>query len=150
MPGALYCPVHMEPFRPSGVNQQDIHFQIIPATYALIHIAEPDFEPGSVYAERYCKLAKDIAWLLRKGFSVPDGEWLAQNFSEATGKPIDTHLLYKVSRSSQRGNRFEDYLTNRILQDSGKDRMDLTVSRQMGILLSVENAFGTMEKFCSE
>ena len=149
MPGAIYCPIHKEPFRPSGVNHRDINYQIIPATYALIHIPEPAFEPGSIYAERYYRLAKDIAWLLSKGFSVPDGEWLTWNFFEVTGKPINTHLLYEVSRSSQRRNHFEDYLTNRIMQDSGKDRVDLTVSRQMGILLSIENMFGTVEKFYS-
>jgi len=149
MPGAIYCPVHREPFRPSGVSYRDINYRITPATYALIHMPEPDFEPGTIYAERYCRLAEDIAWLLSKGFSVPDGEWLTWNFFEVTGKPINTHLLYEVSRSSQRGNRFEDYLTNRIMQDSGKDRVDLTVSRQMGILLSIEDKFGTVEKFYS-
>jgi len=149
MPGAIYCPVHMEPFKPSGVSFRDINYRIIPATYALIHMPEPAFETGTIYADRYCRLAEDIMWLLGKGFSVPDGEWLTWNFFEVTGKPINTHLLYEVSRSSHRGNHFEDYLTNRLMRDSGKDRLDLTVSRQMGILLSIEDKFGTVEKFYS-
>ncbi len=78
---------------------------------------------------------------------MPDGEWLTWNFFEVTGKPINTHLLYDISRSEERGNRFEDYLATRIMQDSGKKRIDLTVGRQMGILLSIEDAFGTVEKF---
>ena len=71
------------------------------------------------------------------------------NFFEATGKPINTRLLYDVSRSQKRENRFEDYLATRIMQDSGKNQIDLTVSKQMGILLSIENMFGTVEKFYS-
>ncbi len=149
IPGAIYCPVHQVPFRPSGVSYRDINYQIIPASYALIHISEPEFEAGSIYADRYCNLSRDIGWLLHKGFSVPDGEWLTWNFFEVTGKPINTHLLYEVSRSTQRENRFEDYLTNRIMLDSGKNRIDLTVSRQMGILLSIEETFGTLERFYS-
>lgn len=147
MPGAIYCPIHKEAFRPSGVAFREINYQIIPASYALIHIPEPDFAAGTVYAERYCRLSEDMAWLLGKGFSMPDGEWLTWNFFEVTGKPINTHLLYDISRSVERGNRFEDYLATRIMQDSGKKRIDLTVGRQMGILLSVEDAFGTVEKF---
>ncbi len=150
MPGAIYCPVHKEPFRPSGVNYKEINYQIIPASYALIHISEPAFEPGSVYADQYCGLSNNMAWLLNKGFSIPDGEWLTWNFFEVTGKPIDTHLLYEVSRSSHRENRFEDYLVTRIMQDSGKSRIDLTISRQMGILLSIGKIFGTVEKFYSK
>lgn len=149
MPGAIYCPIHREAFQPSGVSYTDINYQIIPASYALIHITEPEYKPGTVYADQYCRLSEDIAWLLRKGFSVPDGEWLTWNFFEVTGKPVNTHLLYEVSRSSERENRFEDYLATRIMQDSGKNQIDLKVSQQMGILLSIENAFGTVEKFYS-
>ena len=132
-----------------GVSYTDINYQIIPASYALIHVLEPEYKPGTVYAEQYCRLSEDIAWLLRKGFSVPDGEWLTWNFFEVTGKPVNTHLLYEVSHSSERENRFEDYLATRIMQDSGKNQIDLKVSQQMGILLSIENAFGTVEKFYS-
>ena len=149
MPGAIYCPIHREAFRPSGVSYREINYQIIPASYALIHVPDPQFEAGTVYAEQYCRLSGDIAWLLDKGFSIPDGEWLTRNFYETAGKPVNTHLLYDVSRSSVRKNRFEDYLTTRIIQDSGKNRIDLTVSRRIGSLLSIEHVFGTMEKFCS-
>jgi hypothetical protein len=149
MPGAIYCPVHREAFRPSGIKYSNISYLIVPASYALIHVPEPEFEPGTVYADQYCRLSEDIAWLLHKGFSTPDGEWLTWNFFEVTGKPINTRLLYDVSRSRERENRFEDYLATRIMQDSGKNQIDLTVSRQMGILLSIENMFGTMEKFYS-
>ena len=145
MPGAIYCPVHREAYRPSDVRFTDINYRIIPASYALIYIPEPDFEPGTVYADQYCRLSEDISWLLHKGFSTPDGEWLLWKFFEVTGKPINTHLLYEVSRSTERENRFEDYLATRIMQDSGKNQVDLKVSRQMGILLSIENTFGTME-----
>ena len=149
MPGATYCPIHREAFRPSSVSFADINYQIIPASYALIHMSEPDFEPGTVYLEEYCRLAEDIAWLLSKGFLTPDGEWLTWNFFEVTGKPINTHLLYDVSRSPARENRFEDYLATRIMQDSGTTRIGMTVSKQMAILLSIENMFGTLEKFYS-
>ena len=140
LPGAIYCPIHKEPYRPSGISYKDINYQIIPATYALIHIPEPEFEAGTIYAEQYSKLSEDMAWLLNKGFSLPDGEWLTWNFFEVTGKPINTHLLYDVSRSTQHENRFEDYLANRIMQDSGKERVDLAVSQQMGIILSIQSS----------
>ena len=64
-----------------------------------------------------------------------------------TGKPVREHLLYDMSRNQKRENRFEDYLATRIMKDSGKERIDLSVSRQIGIILSIEEAFGTMKEF---
>ena len=90
---------------------------------------------------------EDIFWLLNKGFSIPDNEWLTGNFFEMTGKPLREHLLYDMSRNQKRKNRFEDYLATRIMKDSGKERIDLSVSRQIGSILSIEEAFGTIQEF---
>lgn len=149
MPGAVFCPIHRIPYQESGIGFRDINYQIIPATYALIHVQEPGQQKGTVYSERYIDLANDIAWLLNKGYSILDSEWLTWSFFEMTGKPINGHLLYDASRSPYREGRFQDYLATRIMEDSGKDRIDLTVSRQIGSILSIEETFGTVEKFCS-
>ncbi len=151
MPGAVFCPTHRIPYQESGIGIRDINYQIIPATYALIHIQEPgqQKQKGTVYSERYIDLANDIAWLLNKGYSISDSEWLTRSFFEMTGKPINGHLLYDVSRSPYREGHFQNYLATRIMEDSGKDRIDLTVSRQIGSILSIEETFGTVEKFCS-
>lgn len=112
-----------------------------------MHAQEPEPENGTVYEERYIALARDIAWLLKSGFSIPDGEWLARSFFEATGKQLSQYQLHSVSRSPCRSNRFEDYLTNRIIKDTGKERIDGTVSRQIGSILSIQKAFGSLEAF---
>jgi len=149
MPGAVFCPVHKIPFRESGICFRDINYQIIPATYALIHVQETGREKGTVFSERYIELAEDIAWLLKKGYSISDSEWLTWSFFEITGKPINGHLLYDVSRRPYREGNFQDYLATRIMEDSGKERIDLTVSKQIGTILSIEDSFGTVEKFCT-
>ncbi len=149
MPGAVYCPMHREKFRESGISYRETSYRIIPATYALIHTPEPVQENGTVYAERYISLARDISWLLCNGFSIQDREWFAGSFFEETGRPLETSLLYKVARSPVRGNRFEDYLANRIIKDSGKDLIDESVSRQIGSVLSIQRAFGSIELFHS-
>ena len=148
MPGAVWCPAHGVALRESGTRVQDINYQLIPATYALMHVCDPEQETGTVYAERYLGLSRDIAWLLKNGDSIPDGEWMARNYLQTTGRSINTYLLHDISGSSSRGNRFEDYLANRIMKDIGKDSIDATVSRQIGSILSIEKAFGSMEKFC--
>ena len=148
MPGAVWCPAHGVALRESGTRVQDINYQLIPATYALMHVCDPEQETGTVYAERYLGLSRDIAWLLKNGDSIPDGEWMARNYLQTTGRSINTYLLHDISGSSSRGNRFEDYLANRIMKDIGKDSIDAPVSRQIGSILSIEKAFGSMEKFC--
>ena len=147
IPGTAYCPVHGERLRESGVPFNEISYRLIPATYALMHAEEPEPEIGTVYEERYLALAKDISWLLESGFSIPDGEWMARSFLEATGKPLSQYYLHSVSLSPFRSNRFEDYLANRIIKDTGKGRIDGTVSRQIGSILSIEKAFGSLEAF---
>lgn len=149
MPGAIYCPVHMERFHESGISFRATDYQIIPAAYAVFHASEPEQEKGTVYAKRYVELSADIAWLLGNAGFIPNEEWLAWTYEKESGKQINTHLLYSVSRSPFRGNRFEDYLTNRILKDSGKERIDAAVSRQIGTILSIEKTFGSIEKFLS-
>lgn len=49
MPGAVYCPVHLERFRKSGVSFRDINYQLIPATYAMFCVPEPEQEGGTVF-----------------------------------------------------------------------------------------------------
>ena len=147
MPGAVYCPVHREPFRESGVGFREINYRIIPATYAVFHIPEPEQEYGTVYVDRYIALSADMAWLLESEGFIPNWEWLTWTYSRVAGRQINAHLLYSVSRSFSRGNRFEDYLANRIMKDSGKERIDEFVSRHVGSILSIEKAFGSIEKF---
>ena len=147
MPGAVYCPVHRIKYHESGVGYRDINYQIIPATYALMHFPDPEPEIGNIYRQQYLRLSEDISWLLNKGFSISDSEWLTRSFFEMTGKPIQDRLLHDVSRSQNRENRFADYLAMKIMKDSGKERVDITVSRQIGSILSIEEAFGTMEEF---
>ena len=148
MPGAIWCPVHGAAFRESGTRLQDINYQLIPATYALMHVSDPEQETGTVYSDRYLGLSHDIAWLLKNWDPIPDGEWMARNYLQITGRPINTYLLHDISGSSSRGNRFEDYLANRIMKDIGKNSIDAPVSRQIGSILSIEKAFGSMGKFC--
>lgn len=147
MNGAIYCPAHRIKYHESGVSFRDINYQIIPATYALMHIPDPEQETGNIYSQQYLRLSEDIFWLLNKGFSISDSEWLTRSFFEMTGKPLQEHLLYDMSRNLKRDNRFEDYLATRIMKDSGKERIDLSVSRQIGSILSIEEAFGTMKEF---
>lgn len=93
------------------------------------------------------ELSRDIKWLLDSGGSVPDGEWLAWTYASITGQQLNGHQLYGVSRSSSRGNRFEDYLVTRIMKDVGKDRIDTLLSRQIGSILSIEKTVGSIERF---
>lgn len=147
LPGAAYCPVHGEKLRESGVRIQDIQYQIMPATYALIHIPEPDPEPGNVYSDRYIRLAKDMAWILSNGFSLYGFDWIRANYHSSTGKTIRQHLFYSVTERDSRKNRFEDYLASKILKDTAKERIDPFAGRQIGAILSLEDEFGTVENF---
>lgn len=149
MPGAVYCPVHRERFHESGVSFREIDYRIIPATYALIHSPEPEHERGDIYRDRYIKLAEDIAFLLDNGFSAPDRDWLTDTHLKLAGESIDAHLLYVLSRSPWRKNRFEDYLAAKLIKDSGKEKIEETVSRQISWLISIEKHFGSIRKFCS-
>ena len=150
MPGAVYCPVHRERFRESGVKVSETGYQLIPATYAMIHIEDPEQGNGTVYSGEYIELAKDISWLLENGFSVPDREFLAESFLRTTGEALEAHLLYRFSQTPRRENRFEEYLADRVIKDSGKEIPDASVSRQLGSILSIRKAFGSVEEFCSE
>jgi hypothetical protein len=147
MPGVAYCPVHGVKLRESGVSYKEINYQIIPATYAVIHLEEPDAEPGNVYKDRYIRLSKDIAWLLDNGLSLKDNEWVRRTYNAATGKYIGTHLFCSVSYGAVRGSRFEDYLAGRILNECGKKKIDSVTGGQIGMILSIEEAFGSMEEF---
>lgn len=149
MPGAVYCPIHHRRLCESGIGFRDINYQLVPATYAVFHAPGPEQEIGTVYSEQYIGLAGDIAWLLDNGFMIPDEEWLKLSYFESTGRWIGAYLLYGVSRSSTRGNRFEDYLANRILKDSGKERINESVSRQIGSILSIGRTAGSFVDFCS-
>lgn len=149
MPGAVYCPIHHEKLRESGTGFHEINYRIVPATYGLIHAPEPEQEPGNVFSGEYIRLAEDIAWLLDNGFSIPDDRWVAQNYMDATGKAVNAYLLHGLSGSVQRGNGFEDYLTNRLMKESGKEYISISISKQVGSILAIEKEFDSMEKFCS-
>ena len=150
MNGAVCCPVHGVKLRESGVRVRDINYQIIPATYGLIHYPEPKAVEGNVYSERYMILAKDIAWLLENGYSMVDNEWVRETFIRSSGRAVRDYLFYKVSAEQIRENRFEDYLAGRIIRDCGKDRVPESTRVQMGTILSIEGSFGSMSSFCPE
>ena len=116
--------------------------------WRIVTEKEIDYQKSRNLEWVYLGLSRDIAWLLKNGDSIPDGEWMARNYPQTTGRSINTYLLHNISGSSSRGNRFEDYLANRIMKDIGKDSIDAPVSRQIGSILSIEKAFGSMEKFC--
>lgn len=147
MPGAVYCPVHKVKFRESGVRYSDIDYQLIPATYALIHLEEADEEAGNVYEERYLRLAQDIAWLLDNGYSLRDNGWVRQTYAAVSGKYIGTHLYSSAVSGGMDRVRFEDYLAGKLLNDCGKNRIDISASMQLGMILSIEEAFGSMKCF---
>ena len=107
----------------------------------------PDAEPGNVYRDRYIRLSKDIAWLLDNGLSLRDNEWVRLTYNAVTGNHIGTHLLCSVSYGAARGSRFEDYLAGRILNECGKKKIESVTSGQIGMILSIEDAFGSMEEF---
>ena len=148
MPGAEYCPVHGVKLRESGVQVSDINYQVLPATYALIHFPEPEPSGGNVYAARYMGLAADIAWLLENGYSIAGREWVSRSFIKAVGHPIHEGLVYTLSNNMDRKNRFEDYLVARILRECGKNKITPEISRQLGMILSIEETFGSLEAFC--
>lgn len=150
LPGAVYCPVHRVKLRESGVRVQDIQYQIVPATYALIHVPEPEPEAGNVYSERYIQLAEDMAWILANGFSLHGFDWIRANYYGATGRTIRQHLFYGITEREHRGNQFEDYLASKIMKDTAKERIDPFASRQLGTILSLEDKFGTVENFYNE
>ena len=147
MPGAVYCPVHKVKFRESGVGYRDINYQIIPATYALIHLEEPDAEAGNVYEERYLRLAQDIAWLLDNGYSLRNNDWVRQTYATVSGNHIRTYLYSSAVSGGSGRARFEDYLAGKILSDCGKNRIDISVGMHLGMILSIEEAFGSMKNF---
>lgn len=147
MPGAIYCPIHEVRFRESDVCFEDIDYQLIPATYALLHLPERDMGNANVYSDRYFLLSKDIAWLLENGFMVADNEGVRRSFIEASGKPVREHLFCRAAKAQSRENRFEDYLAGRIMTDSGKSRIARQISRQLGTILSIEESYGSLEAF---
>jgi hypothetical protein len=149
MPGAVYCPIHGVKFLESGVRFREITGQLIPANYALNHMPEPPPERGNVYSERFIALARDIAWLLDKGFLFSDIEWIRRSFFEAAGTDLKQHLFYTIAMTSERENRFEDYLAAKIMKDSGKYAISMSISRQIGTILCIEDRFGSVEKFYS-
>ena len=147
MPGASYCPVHQVRLRASGVSFGDIQYKLFPATYALNHIQEPESDDGNVYEEEFLRLAEDIDWLLNKGFSFSDSEWIQRSFAETTGKQINVNLP-AVNPDGENGKkRFEDYLVSRLYREIGTLRIPETIRRQVGTILSIEEAFGTVEQF---
>lgn len=150
MPGVAYCPVHGVKLRESGVSYQETNYQIIPATYAVIHLKEPRAETGNVYSERYIRLARDIAWLLDNGLSLVNNDRVRQIFKTASGKDIGTYLPCRISERNTRDSRFGDYLAGRILKECNQNRIDSTINRQMGMIFSIEDEFGSMEKFSEQ
>ena len=147
MPGASYCTVHRVRLQESGVKFGDIDYKLYPATYALNHIPEPESEDGNVYEEDFLRLAEDIDWLLNKGFSFSDSEWIQKSFAETTGKQINVNLS-AVNPDGENGKkRFEDYLVGRLYREIGTLRIPETIRRQIGTILSIEEAFGTVEQF---
>ena len=147
MPGASYCKIHQVRFRESGVSFRDIEYKLFPATYALNHIPEPESKDGNIYEEEFLRLAEDIDWLLKKGFSFSDSEWIQRSFTESTGKQLYASLPI-VNPDGKNGNkRFDDYLVGRLYREIGTIRLPETIWRQVGTILSIEKAFGTVEQF---
>ena len=147
MPGASYCPIHRIRLRESGVAFTEIKYMLFPATYALNHIPEPKTEDGNVYMDEFIQLAEDIDWLLNKGFSFSDSEWIQMWFAEKTGKQISVDLPIANPDGEINGKRFEDYLVNRLIREFRTQRIPETVRRQIGTILSIEKAFGSVEQF---
>lgn len=146
IPGASYCPVHRIRLRESGVEFRDINYRLLPTTYALDHFPEPEEDIGNLYQSNFIRLAEDIAWLLNKGFSFSDNEWIKESFLELTGKPLQETLSTRAN-AKENEKRFEDYLINRLRRECGRDRIPVTIQKQIGTILSIEEAFGTVEEF---
>ena len=146
MPGTMYCPVHKEKYRESGVSFQQINYQIMPATYALMHYPEHEQENGTVYREQYIGLSRNIAWLLDNGFMVGYSRWIAEGYLLITGKSVNEHLLYGIPHAHSARGQFEDYLSARIMKDMGKDVIDESVNRQISTIIAVMKVFGSVEK----
>lgn len=149
MPGAVYCPIHEVKLRESGVSFRDIRFQLIPANYALNHIPEPEAEPGNVYADRYISLAKDIAWLLDKGFQFSDIEWVKRSYFDTTGNHLEQSFVFDLFTLPEWADHFEEYLAAKIMKDCGQYRMHPSVRKQIATILCIKRKFGTVEKFYS-
>jgi len=147
MPGASYCPIHRIRLRESGVEFNEIRYMLFPATYALNHIPEPEAEGGNIYKEEFIQLAVDIDWLLNKGFSFSDSEWIQRWFAEKTGKQILVDLPIANQDGKINGKRFENYLVNRLIREFRTQRFPETIRRQIGTILSLEKAFGSVERF---
>ena len=149
MPGAVYCPIHEVKLRESGVSFRDIKYNLIPANYAMNHIPEPDPEPGNVYSDRYISLAKDIAWLLDKGFQFSDSEWVKRSYFEITGSHLTTSFIFDFFTIPEWADHFEEYLAAKIMKDCGKERIYWTIRKQIATILCIKRKFGTVEKFYS-
>lgn len=107
-------------------------------------------ESGNVYSEKYIQLARDIAWLLDNGFSMRDNDWVRQTFKAASGKDINAHLCGSVSDGAILGNQFKDYLAGKVLNECSQKRLDSAIDKQLGIILSIEEIFGSIEKFSEQ
>ncbi len=147
MPGVSYCPIHQVRLRESGVAFSDISYKLLPAAYALNHFREPESEEGNMYRKEFIQLAEDVNWLLNRGFEFSDNEWIQQYFAEKTGKQIETSLPLAKNDGMNADKRFEDYLVCRMIRESGTAHLQESIRRQIGTILSVEKAFGTMEQF---
>ena len=147
MPGATYCPIHQVRFRESGVQFRNISYKLFPATYALNHFPEPEPENGNMYEAEFIRLAEDINWLLNKGFSFSDSEWIEHSFVELTGKPIRNCLPTTKTDGTNCDKHFEDYLVSRMIRENGTQHLQTSVWQQIGTIVCIEKSFGTVEQF---
>ena len=149
IPGVSYCTRHQVRLVESGLAISEINYQMFPAAHVIDSV--PDFDSdtsGNVFEEEFLQLAKDIEWLLQKGYEVGGLELLKLGYQGDTGRRIQEWRLPPAGTEGKK--RFEHYLAGRIMKECGNGRIDGRTQRFLSMIISIENEYGNMERFCAE
>ena len=149
MPGVSYCTKHRIRLAESGLETSKINYQMFPAAYVLDRIPDSDDDySGNIFEEEFLQLAEDVGWLLQKGFGAGSVEMLMDRFLGDTGKSIKEWRLPPAGVAYR--DRFENFLSRRIMKECGSERIDVRTQRFLSMILSIEKEYGSMEGFYEE
>ena len=148
LPRVSYCPIHERRLKESGVSFDDIKYRIIPATYAMDHIPEPETDvTGNMFKNEYIRVAHDTKYLLDHGSEMPDNEAICKMLLELEGGRRYTVSLFNSSERKSVPDTSEHHLAARILKEQNRNRLDIRVHRSVGLILMIEKHFGSMKAF---
>ena len=147
MPGVSYCPIHGVRLVESGVSTSDLDCRLIPASYAVSYVPEPDTDvTGNVFQKEFMSVAKDTEWLLWHGFEYPSYDETLRIINEATnGRGI--MRLHAENGNQKRVSCFENYLISRVLKDMGSCDLNDSLRSILGLILTIEGLSGGTDRF---